>query len=179
MLDLRSLKILLWAKRRRLAPLEQQVQIAADALAVAVSTLERTRQLEAACRAEQAGCLAKINNLGSDGGFRPDEAVTLSHVLQGLTDLTRQAVDAVATATGACADAELRLQDARRTLQRANQQIEQLEERRVQRLKQIDQEGEDVQDEESEEAAVARRVAQSREIAALAAQATQRAGARR
>lgn len=169
-MDLRSLKTLLWVKQRRIEPLEQQVQAETAQVAVAHQAHEGALQRHALSVANEAACAARIQSLGSDGGFRPDEAVTLQHVLQGLADLVRQAAEAVTAAAGQLAQAHARLAAARKALQRAERQIEQLEERRAKRLKEIDQEGEDTQDEESEEAAVARKVAQRRELAALQAQ---------
>ncbi|UXH78288.1 hypothetical protein [Roseateles amylovorans] len=169
-MDLRSLKTLLWVKRRRLEPLEQQVQAAAAHLAATQQAHDAAVHQHALSVANEATCAAKIQSLGSDGGFRPDEAVTLTLVLQGLSDLVRQAAEAEQAAAAQVVQAQARLVAARQALQRAERQIEQLEDRRQQRLKQIDQEGEDTQDEESEEAAVARKVAQRREQAAFAEQ---------
>ncbi|MFX1678907.1 hypothetical protein PV762_06720 [Mitsuaria sp. CC2] len=168
MKDLRSLKLLLWAKRRRLEPMELQVKAETAQRDAAVGAYQAAVARHEGCVADEESCAAKIEALATSESFNPQDAVTLTYVREGLQDLVRQAEEGVRTATTQVAQAEARVLAAKQVLQRAEQQIEQLEERRRKRLVEIDQEAEDTQDEESEEAAVARRVAQRRATEAAA-----------
>ncbi|MDH0868405.1 hypothetical protein [Mitsuaria sp. GD03876] len=169
--DLKSLKLLLWAKRRRLEPLEQQVQAETAQRDAAVAAHQAAMARHQDCVADETACAARIDALASSDAFNPQDVVTLGHVLDGLKDLVRQAEEGVRQAAAQVAQAQARLAAAKQALQRAEQQIEQLEERRRKRLVEIDQEAEDTQDEESEEAAVARKVGQRRAAAMAEAQA--------
>ncbi len=158
MIHLPSLKTLLWVKQRRLDQLEKQVPLQLQQVRAAEAEVADARLQ--VCRGEEAACVASIDGLATSERFRPEHIVALGHVLQGLTDLTRQAVAGLEQAARRLAEAQQQLLTLRRAVQRASQQRDHLESRRRARLQEIDQEGEDTQDEESEEAAVARRVAQ-------------------
>lgn len=163
-LDLRSLKTLLWVKRRRLDGLEAAVKAAAARVAEAEEALQAARSRHQDCVREVQDCEQRIEQLVDSPQFVPQDAVTLRHVLDTLQGRAVQAEAGVQTAAAQRAQALAVLEAAKGALQRAQQQIEQLEDRRQRRLVELDQAAEDTQDEESEEAAVARRLAQSRAV---------------
>ncbi len=161
-LDLRSLKTLLWAKRRRLEGLEAEVKAAAAGVAQAEAALVAARSRHQDCVREVQDCEQRIEQMVSSPRFVPQDAVTFRHVLETLQGLAMQAEEGVRTAQAQRVQAQAVHDGAKGALQRAQQQIEQLEDRRQRRLVELDQAAEDTQDEESEEAAVARRLAQAR-----------------
>jgi len=160
--DLRALKTLLWAKRRRLDGLTADVRAATASRDEAAIAHQDAVRHQASCAAQARDCEAEIDRMMSSPSFVPQDAVTMRHVLDGLHALAAKAAEAVQAMATRLAQAEAALATAALALQRAQQQIDQLEERRRCRLVALDQEAEDTQDEESEEAAVARRLAQAR-----------------
>ncbi|SEK24811.1 type III secretion protein (HrpB7) [Roseateles sp. YR242] len=163
--DLRALKTLLWAKRRRLDGLSAQVQSETARRDAAAGAHQAALTHHEACLMDVAACTDRIDRMVRSPSLVPQDAVTMRHVKDGLEVLAAKAAEGVQAAAVQLAQAQEGLTAAVLALQRAEQQIEQLEDRRRRRLVEMDQEAEDTQDEESEEAAVARRLAQARSAA--------------
>ncbi|MCW7540289.1 YscO family type III secretion system apparatus protein [Aquabacterium sp. A7-Y] len=166
----KSLKTLLWAKRRRVEQAEAAVQAQQAVLGAC-----RTRQAEAAqhevdCGLEQQACYDKLTtHCSGEAGFDAADLVTYQHLLDTLKTRRNQAVQVLQQAQQQTAEAEQQLGLLRQAVKRAQQQVEHIEARRQALLQAEELAQEDNQDEESEEAAVARLLAARAQEAASGA----------
>ncbi|HEX6703355.1 MAG TPA: hypothetical protein VF169_01240 [Albitalea sp.] len=161
---LRSLDLLLRIKRRAIERKEEAAAAQAQQVDACAQQHAQAVGQEEACRADEAQCMGKIEHLTTrTEGFRPNDVVTLRHVLEMLADKTKRAAAGVAQAAQQLQAAQEELARLRREVRRAQQQLEQLLERRKQLAQQLELADEDVQDEDSEETAVARILAAQRE----------------
>jgi len=157
----KALNTLLRVKRRRVEQAEEHVKACQQALRDQQRACDEARQQADACRAEETGCVQKIEGMCS-AGFLPSHLIALQHVLEGLRVATQRADQAVVTAQQQVQAAQQALAEARRAVQRAETVVEFLEKRREELLREIDYARDEQQDEESEEAAVARMLAAAR-----------------
>lgn len=165
---LRSFDLLLRMKRRRIDQYEETAAAQAQQVKACEEEHAQAMQAEENCRNDEQACTDKILSLLSDErGFRPNQLITMRHVLETLADKTRKAASETQQAAQRVQAAMDELHETRRQIRRAEQQLEQLEERRKKMAQELELAQEDVQDEESEEAAVARLIAASREAQLL------------
>jgi hypothetical protein len=165
MLTLKSIKMLQWAKRRRLDALEAALAQCIAALQVCADSLVRTQAHARVCEQNVTrGCDAFDRVIGAHS-FRPENVLVLQHILDGLRSTLATANTETATALKQHGIAAEQLALARQQLQRLELQRDRLEERRIELLRGKDAEQEDTQDEESEEAAVSRMVSRRNESA--------------
>lgn len=165
MLTLKSIKMLQWAKRRRLDASEAALTQCIAALQVCADTLLRTQAHAKVCEENVArGCHA-FEQVTESHSFRPENVLALQHILDSLrATLTTANAETENALTQHCLASD-QLALVRQQLQRLELQRDRLEERRIELLRSKDAEQEDTQDEESEEAAVSRLVSRRNESA--------------
>ncbi|MCM5681449.1 hypothetical protein M8A51_18125 [Schlegelella sp. S2-27] len=166
---LRAFDMLLRIKRRRIEQHEAAAAEKAQQVKACEEACAQALQQEQACRADEQGCLDKIEQtMTAPEGFRPDRLITLRHVLDTLAEHTRRAQAQRQQAEQQLQAEQQALQEIRHSIRKAEQQYEKLQERRKELAQRIELAQEDVQDEDSEEAAVARLIGAARdELAAL------------
>lgn len=165
MLTLKAIKMLLWAKRRRIDNLNAAVVECATVVQKCVDAVTLAQEREQTCQVSaKRGCDA-FEQVMSGECFKPEKILTLKHILEDLRAASAVACAHTVDMREQHAAAADRLTLARQVLQRAELQLTQLEERRTDLLREMDAIQEDTQDEESEEAAVSRMVSRRNDSA--------------
>lgn len=160
MTTLKAFDTLLRIKKRRIEQLEETAQQQMQFVQQAQQHHQECVQQEQTCKAAEVSCQDKISGLSQQQSFKPEQLITLGHVLESLEQKTKHASQVVAQAAQQVQTAQQELQQTRRQQQRMEQQIDQLREKRKELALKIEQAQEDLQDEESEETAVARMLSQ-------------------
>lgn len=168
-ITLKSVRVLLWAKERRLGTLQAQLVQAQQAEAASAAAVAQARAQVQERQADVDACQAQIDRLMGSESVRPEHLIAQQHVLDTRQAHLASAQTAAAAAEQKLREAQVQCRQARSALQRGESQIDQLKSKREQLLRDIDAQQEDAQDEESEEAAVSRLVGQRNEARRRAA----------
>lgn len=164
--NLQSLRMLVKLKQRRLEQLDEALNLSrrqlreqTDGLASVLSDQAHSRAIE---EAQRARLLALVVG---DQSFRPNDLVTLQHLLAEAERTAADATKRVRHAEQQVDVAQQRCDAALRAYQRAEQQLQACQQRLELALKTAQAEQDDQQDEEAEDASVARLLAAQRSAA--------------
>jgi hypothetical protein len=167
--NIQSLRMLVKLKQRRLEQLDEALNLSRrqlkeqmDGLASVLGEQARSRAVEDDKRAQLMALVV------GEQRFRPNDLVTLQHLLSEAEQMTAEAGKRVRHAEQQVDAAQQRTDTALRAYQRGEQQQQACQQRLEQALAAAQAEQDDQQDEEAEDASVARLLAAQRSAAAAA-----------
>ncbi|HEX5783747.1 type III secretion protein [Hydrogenophaga soli] len=169
--NLQSLRMLVKLKKRRLEQLDEALNLSRRKLKEQMDGLASVLGEQAHSQAVEDEKRARLMALvGGEQSFRPNDLVTLQHLLSEAEQMTAEAGKRVRHAEQQVGIAQQQSDAALRAYQRGEQQLQACQQRLEQALATAQAEQDDQQDEEAEDASVARLLAAQRSAAAAAQQ---------